>query len=69
MRASVVAAHGLVVGLLDLSTGSVAVVYGFHWSAACGIILEQGESVSPALAGGFFITEPPGKPHPTPFLN
>ena len=24
------------------------------------------EPVSPALAGGFFTTEPPGKPYPTP---
>ena len=33
-------------------------------SAACGIFLHQGiESVSLALAGGFFTTEPPGKPH------
>ena len=33
-------------------------------SAACGISLHQGiESVSLALAGGFFTTEPPRKPH------
>ena len=27
------------------------------------------ESVSPALAGGFFTTEPPGKPQSTPYLG
>jgi len=31
---------------------------------ACGIFPDQGgvEPVSPTLAGGFFTTEPPGKP-------
>ena len=50
-------------------TGSVVVAYGPSCSTACGIFLDQGsnpgpglESVSPALAGGFPTTAPPGKP-------
>ena len=56
--ASLIAEHGL------WSTGSVAVVHRFSCSMACGIFPDQGSnpSVSPALVGGFFTTEPPGKP-------
>ena len=34
--------------------------HGLSYSMACGISLDQ-VSVSPALAGRFFTTEPPGK--------
>ena len=41
---------------------SVVVVHGHRCPAACGIFPDQGSNpVSPALAGGFFITGPPGK--------
>ena len=41
---------------------SVVVVHGHCCPAACGIFLDQGSNpVSPALAGGFFTTGPPGK--------
>ena len=44
------------------STGSIVVVHRLSCSAVCGIFLDQGvEPVSPALASGFFTTEPPGK--------
>ena len=36
--------------------------HGLSCSAACGIFPDQGLNQSPALAGGFFTTEPPGKP-------
>ena len=42
---------------------SVVVAFGLCCSTACGIFPDQGSNpVSPALAGGFFTTEPPGKP-------
>ena len=41
---------------------SVVVGHGLSCSMACGIFLVQGLKLSPALAGGFFTTEPPGKP-------
>ena len=42
----------------------VAVVHGLSCSRACGILPESGiEPTSPALAGEFFTTKPPGKPH------
>ena len=46
------------------SSGSIVVVHGLSRSAACGIFLDQIfiEPVSPALAGRFFSTGPPGKP-------
>ena len=53
--ASAVAAPGL------WSTGSIVAVHGLSHSVACGIFLGQGSTVSPALAGGFFTTEPLGK--------
>ena len=38
-------------------------MHGFNCSKAYGNFLAQGSNpVSPALAGGFFTTEPPGKP-------
>ena len=40
---------------------SVVVAHGFSWFAAYGIFLDQGSNT--ALAGGFFNTEPPGKPY------
>ena len=41
---------------------SVVVVHGHRCPAACGIFPDQGSNpVSPALAGGFFTTGPPGK--------
>ena len=54
---SVVAAPGC------QNTGSVVVARGLSRSAAYGIFPDQGSNlVSPVLAGGFFSTEPPGKP-------
>ena len=50
------------------STGSVVVARGLSCSAACGIFLDQGSNLSPALAGRFFTTEPPGRPWDE-FLN
>ena len=41
------------------STGSVLVAYGLSCSEAGGI---RDQPVSPVLAGGFFTTEPAGKP-------
>jgi len=50
-------------GHVDVSAGSVVAVYRLICSAAHGIFLDQGlNPVSPALAGRFFTTEPPGKP-------
>ena len=43
--------------------GSAFVVNGLGCSAVLGDLPDSGrEPVSPALAGGFFSTEPPGKP-------
>ena len=46
------------------STGSIVVVHGLSCSEACGWDLPRSgmEPVSPALTGGFFTTESPGKP-------
>ena len=53
---SVVVARGL------QSTGTVVVVHGLSCSVACGIFPEPGlEPMSPALAGRFLTTAPPGK--------
>ena len=48
---SVVAVPGL------YSTGSIVVVHGLSCFKGCGV-----KPVSPALAGRFLTTEPPGKP-------
>ena len=50
----------LVVGYGLWSTGSVVVARGLRCSEAHEIFLDWGEPI--ALAGGFFTTEPPGKP-------
>ena len=50
---------------LSRRAGSVIVAHGPSCSAACGILPDQGEGhepVSPALAGRFSTTAPPGKP-------
>ena len=45
------------------SAGSVVVVQGPGCPKACGFFLGPGiKPVSPALAGGFFLTGAPGKP-------
>ena len=64
VRGLLVAAISLVAEHELWSTGSVAAVHRFSCSVACGIFRtrDQTLSVSPALVGGFFITEPPGKP-------
>ena len=56
--ASPIVEHGL------WSPGQIAVVHGLSCSAGCEIFPDKGliGSMSPALAGGFFTTEPPGKP-------
>ena len=55
------------------STGSVAVVPQLlvAWlpCGMCDRLRSEIELVSPALAGGFFTTEPPGKPHFFLFLT
>ena len=63
-RASVVVARGLGSCSSGLwNTGSVAVTHGLMSSAARGIFSDQGsELASPALAGEFFTTGPPGRP-------
>ena len=60
---SVVAARRL------YSLDSVVVAQELSCSVACGIFLDQGsiEPVSPALAGEFFSTEPPGKSYCFPY--
>ena len=35
---------------------------GLSCPVACGVFLDQGSNLCPSLAGGFFATEPPGKP-------
>ena len=62
--ASVVAAHGLrSCSSQALHTDSVVVVHGISCSTACGLFLgSRTGPIAPALAGGFFITEPPWKP-------
>ena len=40
---------------------SVVVAHRLNCSMACGILLDQGEPTSPALAGGFLSTVSPGK--------
>ena len=48
--------------------GSVIVAHGPSCSAACGIFRDQGSNPwSPALAGGFLTTAPPGKPQEESF--
>ena len=55
--ASIVSSPGL------SSTGSIVVAQGLSCSSACGIFPRSRiKPMSPALAGRFFITEPPGKP-------
>ena len=44
------------------STSSVLLAYGLSCSEICGLPGLGIESMSPALAGGFFTTEVPGKP-------
>ena len=65
--ASAVAEHGSShAGLQQLQhAGSVVVAKGLTCSVARGIFPDQGtEPMSPALAGGFLTTVPPGKSHP-----
>ena len=50
----------VVPGLKSIS--SLVVAHRLICSAACGIFPDQGSNLCPALAGGFFTTEPPGKP-------
>ena len=44
------------------NAGSGVVAPGLTCSAAWGLFPHQGMNPSPAYAGGFFATEPPGKP-------
>ena len=52
-----------------LSTASAAGVHGLSCITACRISSDQGYNSSPPLAGGFFTTEPPGKPLMLEFLK
>ena len=54
--ASCVAEHGL------CGVGSVAGAHGLCCSAACEMCQDQRSNPCPAPAGGFFTSEPPGKP-------
>ena len=38
-------------------TGAIAVAHRLRGSEACGIFPDRDQATSPALAGGFFITE------------
>ena len=53
--------------LLLWCAGSVAVLHGLSCTAACGVFLDQGSNA--ALAGGFFTTEPSGRPLFLDFLS
>ena len=46
------------------STGSILGALKLSRFTACGILPDQGSNLFPALAGGFFTTEPAGKPYP-----
>ena len=65
---ALVAVSRLIVAFLvaeNRFSGSVVVAHGLSCSEACGIFPGPGiEPVTPALAGRFFTTEPPGKPLP-----
>ena len=57
-RAPALGHTGPVIAVLELwNTGPVVAAHGLSCSEACGI-----KPVSPALAGRFLTTEPPGKP-------
>ena len=66
---SLVAVRGLLISVASpvaehrlQSSGSAVVAYGLSCSVAYGLFQEPGiKLVFPALAGGFFTTEPPGK--------
>ena len=62
--ASLVAEHGLKVAWAQelWRTGSIVVAHRLNCSSACGIFWISDKPVSPAMAGGFFMTETPGKP-------
>ena len=61
--ASVDAASGLTVAAPRLSSrGSVVEAHGLSCCVASGIFPVRVEPLSPALVGGVFTTEPPGKP-------
>ena len=46
-------------------TGSIVVVHRLNCCVACRIFPPGIEPMSPALAGRFFTTEPPGNPSPS----
>ena len=67
--ASLIGEHGLwgvqasgVVALGLWSAGSIVVVHGLSCSGVWDLPRSRIKAMSPALAGGFFTTEPPGKP-------
>ena len=46
------------------STDSIVLMHRLSCPTACRIFLDQGSNLCvPALAGKFFLTEPPGKPY------
>ena len=57
VKASLVAEPGL------WETDSIVVVHGLTCALARGIFPNQEANSSPALAGGFFTTEPSAKPY------
>ena len=69
--ASVVAAHGFSAWGSGLQRmGSIVVPHGLSCSEACGIFPDQGfEPVSPVLAVGFLIIDPPMKSWPSDLLT
>ena len=50
--------------VVGAGSGSVVAEHGLRCPAACGIFVSESgiKFVSPALAGSFLTTEPPGKP-------
>ena len=67
---SLVAVHRLLIAVASLAAehglqstqSSVVVAYGLSCLVTCGIFLDQGlNPASPALAGGFLTTGPPGR--------
>ena len=50
------------INLPNIQTARAAQYWKNHRFKACGIFPDQGSNPSPALAGGFLTTVPPGKP-------
>ena len=70
VQASALGSWGSAVAVPGLyTTGLVFVEHGLNCSSTCEIFWTRVKPVSPPLGGGFFTTEPPGKPPGLCFLN